>query len=211
MIRAYVGLQGSGKTLSMVRDATYIMDKKLRVVSNVPFHTKKFSAIHLEGKAFFEDLLHPQAINTLYVIDEGGVVFGKYSWKEISTGVQHHIIMHRKFGQHIFFGTPSYQDVAVQLRTYVAQAVACKKVKFPLISFTNIFYNPVYFEFKKQDLTPALERQYVIKRRFISTTEAHRLYKLYDTKYIVDATFLSKIKKQQVPAGANERIIGRYL
>lgn len=210
MIRAYIGLQGQGKTLSMINFAIKAINKGHRVVSNTPiFHTSKKGnkAIILQGNDFFEDFT--TNFNTLYLLDEGGIVFGKYNWKKIPHHIRGHIIGLRKFGRYIIYGTPRFNDVSVQLREFTHQTVLCKKTGIPMFKFWNIQYHPQYFELSMESKPLGIEKQYIMKRKIISQLRAKYLYKKYDTKYIPDMSWIEDYKIPQPPQEADESVIGK--
>lgn len=209
MIRAYVGLQGSGKTFSMVNDACNVIDRGLRCVSNVPIKTAKGEAILKEGKAFWDDFMVSE--NTLYVLDEGGILLGKYEWKNVSLELWWKILLHRKYGNHIFFGTPDYKDVSTQMRNYVYEAVDCRPVRFPFFAFRNIYYRPKYFEYNKEDLPLEAEKDFIIRRKLITSMRAKKVFTYYDTKYTVVPSINSSVELIQPSAETNEDVIGMYL
>jgi len=215
MLRGYVGLQGSGKTFSMVNDAVKVLLAGHRVVSNTPIHVldkkgKKISAIHLEGYDYWDDFRKSE--NTLYILDEGGIVLSQYNWNKFDALTRAHIISYRKYGRHLFFATPVFTDVVPQLRKYVNEAVACKKIIFPFFGYSNITYRPTYFEYETKDLTIELEKRYILRRKFISLNRRNQIYKYYNHKYVIDSAYLEEFLPLPQPSDkADENIIGKLL
>lgn len=212
MIRAYIGGKGSGKTLSMIIDAVPVLRKGHRVVTNTPifpqvlhkvFHMKKSNVVFLEGEDFINDF--EKSENTLYIIDEGGMVFSKYNWEKFPKQLNYRILTQRKFGNYIFYGTPRLDDVSVQLKHYTEEAVECNKYK---LLYSNIYYDPIYFYKDKEDVDIKWQKRYIIKRKFMPMFMAKQYYKIYNTFYVPDPSYMSGFKIEQPTKKADFRLIG---
>lgn len=204
MIRAYIGLLGMGKTLSMVNDGVELMEKGKRVISNFPikwkYKGKEIESISLTGKDFENSFMLES--DALFLIDEASIVLPNYYWNKLPGEFLLKFAQSRKYGLDIFFTSQGYNHTVKRLRDITNEVVRCEKRKvFGGDVFVNITYNPEYFE---QRIISSLdvEKRYILKRKFIFGGKIRKLYKAYDTMFKVKSSALldidvSKIEKEE--------------
>ena len=214
MIKAYVGLLGEGKTLSMVNDAIpYLLDNR-RIFTNTPFFTKKtsynsFFNAWFERKPINEELRPFFLSNTqefldafleeddaLFCIDEAGLIFNNRAWKTLDPTYLIKFAQSRKHGLDIFYTTQHFQNVEKRLRDITNIVVECQyrhMLNFPLFpkKIYNFYFNPIAFYFPIP--TWDLKEKYLIMEKSIGGLKLKKLFRSFDTMYKI------KTKEQIIP------------
>lgn len=194
MIRAYTGLTGSGKTLSMVRDATYHWKNYRRpIYSNFQMSVfdynnswlwprmngKKVEATVLKNEDFIYKMLSTE--NGLFLVDEAGFVFNNRLWKKLPFDLIARFQESRKVGIDIFYTTQNIQRVDKVLRDLTHVQVMCSFVDFPLtdihLFLRNYAYtNPIIGHDSKEN-----RKLYFAWEDNIPFWQFKKYYKMYDT------------------------------
>lgn len=187
MIKAYIGLLGEGKTLSMINDSIPHLTRGKKVVTNVPFtwkHKGKWLMPDVvSSKDFHKRLLEEE--NALFLIDEAAIVFPSHFWNKLSGDFLIKFAQARKYGLDIYYTSQGWNHTVKRLRDLTNLAVQCKKhnvLGLPL--FSNIVYNPEFFTYKIMPQAE-IERKFILGRKFIFANRAKKLYKAYDTKFLI--------------------------
>lgn len=125
MVRAYVGLLGSGKTSGMITEAVTQFRHTCRQVYS------DMSSLRFPGAVF----LHPtdtEAIaaidNGLVLMDEAGLVMSSAFWKDMSREVLEGLTMLRHNGLDLYYSTPSIDRVYKVLREITSEVIYCQRL-----------------------------------------------------------------------------------
>lgn len=200
MIRAYIGLLGEGKTLSMVNDAVHRMEKKKKVVSNFPIKWKKwgkkYESVYLAGKEFENAFL--KETDCLFCIDEASIVLPNYYWNRLPGEFLIKFAQSRKYGLDIFYTSQGYSHAVKRLRDLTNEVVKCEKKKLMgMTIFTNIVYNPDFFE-QRIITSLEIEKKYIIRRKVIDPFLTKHLFKAFDTMYKVNYSSLVEVNEERL-------------
>lgn len=181
MIRAYTGLLGYGKTLSMVNDAMMQIKNGVKVFTNTPFTGAEF----LPKKHFEQAILN--TTNAVFCIDEAAIVFPNYFWNHLPVDFLLRFAQSRKYGLHIFYTTQRLNHTVKRLRDLTNIVVKCRKVQVfgHWDFFENTYYDPEYFDFKIMTDTE-VEKKFILGKKWILPPQVARIYRAYDTFYTVD-------------------------
>lgn len=184
MIRAYIGLLGQGKTLSMINDASELLAKGRKVFTNVPFHLQDGTqATYLPGKVFEQAL--KSEVNALFLIDEASIVLPSYFWNQLSSDYIIRFAQARKYGLDIFYTSQGYKHTIKRLRDLTNEIVKCTKHNLFGIEFIkNVTYDPEYFDYKIISGTD-FEKKFILKKKIINQKKLKKLYKMYDTMHLI--------------------------
>jgi len=216
LIRAYVGLMGQGKTLSMVRHALRELKNGRRIITNTPF---KYFALEkkpplfqrlLGKKSTFSDLT-PEYVDTkdllrllktekqaLFLIDEASIVFSNYGKELLDGDWVMRFAQIRKMGVEMWYTTQRFQHVHSRLRDLTFEVVSCEKMSPKL--FGNFWYHPDAFMNTK--MPPAMRQKFILDREFIWPWELKGLFAAYDTEFTVGES--ATIKHESTTVLQNE-------
>lgn len=203
MIRAYIGLLGSGKTLSMVYDAIPFVLQGKKVISNTPFFISDSRAKPdapnyktLGGKVGYgPDLLASGAdfqrafyneSDCLFLIDEAAIILSAYDWNKMPFEVVMRFAQARKYGVDIFYTSQSLSHTVRRLRDLTNEVVKCRFYNlFGMIQIIkNKVYDPEYY-LSGRERGPKTEPDYLLDTRTLWPWQLKKLYKQYDTMYKV--------------------------
>lgn len=220
MVIGYVGtrkvLTGSGKTLSALCklkkyiESTVNHKYRYNIVSNISF-SFKFSKLEWHWKIFRyrirvyeyraevidnkEDFIKAMCSrkNTIFFVDEAGVWFNQYDWKNIPDEVYDRLNQIRKDNIHFIYTSQKFKYVVPRLRDATNPVVECSPFpKADIESFAppptpikiqQSFRTPEYFE--KEDAcigNKDLTNNYTYKVKNIWYAELKRTFPTYDTK-----------------------------
>lgn len=200
MIRAYVGRVGEGKTLSMINDAILSLDKTdVDVFTNVPFiNYNRKGTLDKKRQPYYCSSLELEKVivncsNALIVLDEANIVFPSYFWTKLSVDYIRRFSENRKYKMDLYYTTQMFKHVVTRLRDLTNEVVKCSKNSFfGLTSFTNICYDPEYFD--KLLVSDRIRQQFIIRERKISTLRSKHLFKCYDTYHLIKDSTLTGSK-----------------
>lgn len=194
MIRAYVGLMGEGKTLSMVNDAIIRVRQGQRVFSNVPFENLKDGILDknyhrqpvIVGTEQLERLIITEE-NALFLIDEANIVFPAYYWKRLSPEYLIRFCQTRKVRVDLFYTSQGFTHTVARLRELTNEVIRCEsRYFFGKHFFINTAYDPEKFD--KDFSTEYSERRARIWLKRIYWGRAKYLFKCFDTFHIIDTS-----------------------
>jgi len=212
MIRGYLGEFGSGKTLSMVWDLMMSMYKGRKVVSNTPIELlydpiigkKKYIKANFiqEGDKFQWALEHWE--NCLFAIDEASVYLPSNYWNKMPPGLIVKFAQQRKYRTDFYYTSQIYGHSVKRLRDLTHIVYLCRrKTLFPGIKigkhrilpriqiFINKKFNPAFMHGeqskKKYD-------RYFWGSRTLYPSQVKRVFKAYNTNYVVDMSAMMKVK-----------------
>lgn len=199
MIYAYVGLPGTGKTLSMIHAIAPRVKAGVRVYTNTPFEIRgsKNQPIYLPNKELL--LMFQKERNATFLIDEGHIVFRAYSWGKIDYSFLDKFGQGRKLNLDLFLTAQRFTHILARLRELTNYVIVCKRVIQKPPVFRNIWYDPEIYD-KKQAFDTPMEKKYILKRAFVLPWEVKKVYKMYDTNFIIEsfsAEDLTEIWKRQ--------------
>lgn len=222
MIKAYVGDFGSGKTLNMVWDLMNAMKRGVHVISNTPieFYEKSlFGKIrHYKaefipnGKEFQKAIAYRQ--NCIFGIDEAAVYLPNIYWHKLPPEFIVKFAQTRKYRTDFWYTSQGFGMAVKRLRELTHRVLLCygkRVLPLPYINFrigkrkiklfgwkryiTKIF-RPEYFygqpSFKKY------ERCY-LGSRSLWPSQVRRVYKAYNTYYVIDASAMMGVKGFEQP------------
>ena len=212
MIRGYLGEFGSGKTLSMVWDLIMSMYRGRKVVSNtpieinldLPFRKKKYLKANFipEGDRFQWALEHWE--NCLFAIDEAAVYLPSNYWNKMPPGLIVKFAQQRKYRTDFYYTSQIYGHSVKRLRDLTHIVYLCRRrTLFPGIRigkrqilprvqlFINKKFNPAYMHGeqskKKYD-------RYYWGNRVLYPSQVKRVFRAYNTNYVVDMSAMMKVK-----------------
>lgn len=200
MIRAYVGLMGEGKTLSMVNDALLRVRQGQRVFSNVPFRNIKNGLFDrnyklqpiIVGTQDLEKLIITEE-NALFLIDEANIVFPSYYWKKLSPEYLIRFCQTRKVRVDLFYTSQGFTHTVARLRELTNEVVKCEhRWFFGNQFFINTAYNPEMFD--RDFVTEYMEKRARIWQKRIYWGRAKHLFKCFDTYHIIDTSTVMGIE-----------------
>lgn len=217
MIRAYTGLTGSGKTLSMVRDASYHYSNFRRpIFSN--FKCKVFDVVDkfggmirkrtgktieatvLKNEDFIEKLLTTK--DGLFLVDEAGFVFNNRMWKLLPFDLVARFQESRKVGIDIFYTTQNIMRVDKVLRDLTHIQVMCSFMEFPTTDWHMFLRNYAYTNQIINRDSKENRKLYFAWEDNIPWWDFKKYYKMYDTleriPFSAVRKVLDSIKLQQL-------------
>jgi len=199
MIRAYTGLLGAGKTLSMVNDTIELMKQGHKVFTNTPFQFKHkgelVSPILLRHKELEKRILEVE--NAIFCIDEAAIVFPNYFWNNLPIDYLMRFAQSRKYNLHFFYTTQRLNHTVKRLRDLTNIVVKVRKIQVlgNFDFYENTYYDPEYFDFKVMSGTD-MEKKYILSKKWIMPNKSKFLYSSYNTFFTVDHGLdLQKIEK----------------
>lgn len=201
MIRAYVGLMGEGKTLSMVNDALTRLRAGQRVFTNVPFRNLKSGFFDKNYKhqpiilntEQLEDAIISQD-NALFCIDEANIVFPSYYWKKLNPQYLLRFCQTRKVKVDLFYTSQGFTHTVARLRELTNEVVKCEhRALFGNQFFINTAFDPEKYD--KAFTTEYQERRAMTWKKRIYWGRAKYLFACFDTYHIIDTSTVMGIKK----------------
>lgn len=161
MIRAVVGVPGSGKSLFLVERAQYYLKQGRPVYSNFPIKgCLEFGLDDLIKFAFPED--------SVVIIDEAGRLFNARNWKDLPSEVFDLFTMHRHLNVEMYIGVQAFNRIDTSLREVIEVTYVAQKGWFR-------HYYRGYYEVQRVGKIKGTEDL------FCSIWFPSRLYKYYDT------------------------------
>jgi len=192
-ISCYVGLPGSGKTLSLVNELIERRKQfpKCKIYTNFGFVDQDGV---LENWQQLIDLENGQD-GIIFGIDEVHTLFNRNDWRDIPLGILLVFSQNRKFAKEFICTAQAFDDIVVDLRRRCAWIIDCK-------SFMNrwVFqraFTPTAYSVKDDNRK---ESRKSWKRSFIATQE---VYEAYDTYAIIEN--IKEGSKKEVPVGSPVR------
>jgi hypothetical protein len=205
MIVAYVGDVGSGKTLNMVWDCMNAIYRGRHVISNTPIDCiydpifRKKRRIRAEfipsGQGFLKALAYRE--NCIFALDEAAVYLPNYFWNKLPTELIVKFAQNRKYNTDIWYTTQGYGMAVSRLRELTQVVYKCYPTR---VLFTKCYkrdrFNPAYF---KGEQTWKKREKYFKGSRTLYPSQIKRIFKAYDTHFVVDASATMKVSGFQQP------------
>ena len=211
MIRAYTGLTGSGKTLSMVRDASYHFSiYRKPIYSNFKMSVFDYSyrfgifphqlktiipATVLKAEDFIDKMLEME--DALFLVDEAGFVFNNRLWKDLPFDVLARFNETRKVGVDIFYTTQNITRVDKVLRDLTHVQVMCRFVDFPTTDWHMWLKNEAFTNQIIGHDSKANRDLYYAWNDTIMPKDYKKYYKMYDTMERIPFSVVRPGKKFQ--------------
>jgi hypothetical protein len=182
MIFAFVGLPGTGKTLSMVHHVTDKVRRGERVYTNNPIKIllSKNQPIFLSNKQLLERMIFED--HATFLIDEAEIVFDPYQWNRTDPFFLYKFAQGRKLHMDILYTVQRFNQVLKRLRELTNFIIKCSS-PFPGI-FHNIWYDPEIWDKTHLFGTP-MEEKYVVQSSWILPWEVKKVYTEYNHEYLV--------------------------
>jgi len=188
MIKGYVGVYGSGKTLWLAKDAQWFFKRDLPVISNTPIWGYNSKGKKVTAKYIWNDQIHSLLADTLFqdkptllIIDEASNVFDSYNYKRIPIEVWDMLKQSRKVKLHIYYTSQRHADIATRIRENTSVIYMCDTLLWKNI-YRATGVSPFYF----QDKAKSNEvKQYILKRRFAFKFSMAGVFKHYMTQFVV--------------------------
>lgn len=211
MIRAYVGDFGSGKTLNMVWDAMNSMYRGRHVISNTPidgYLDPPFKRLHRikaefipKGDDFQKALAYRE--NCLFLIDEAAVFLPNNYWNKLPPELLVKFHQHRKYHCDFWYTTQGFGHALKRLRDLTHLVIQCRPLWFLTSKlFRSKRFNPAYFH---GEPTEKKYKRYFWGSRILYPSEIKRIFRVYDTEYVVDMSAMIKVKGFQQPTFSKTR------
>lgn len=234
MIKAYVGLQGSGKTLNMVRDLMEQLKRHKKVISNTPIlfydNKIKYQSLTIGNSKDFERAVI-NSFNCTLAIDEASIFFPSSFFNKMKPEHIYKFAQSRKMRTDLFYTSQGFGHTLKRLRDNTNWVVSCHRRKFPLpldiAIFTRVFnkerdktewkfrphirrpyiyigrlYNPDFFG--RHILDPKKKKMFIISEWKIYPSEARKIFKAYNTYFMVKGSALTDIKNIEADFKAEE-------
>jgi len=170
MITSYIGKMGSGKTITMVRQAWYYYMKGATVYSNIklkfPYTPLTFELLKSyadEDKSFR---------NAVFLIDEAYIFFdSRNSMSKGNRTIANFVLQTRKKDVRLLLCTQNFLQIDVRVRNMTDYVVLCKKVVFKGQTYINL-------EYQYSD-------DYGATQKSLYRYHANPFFELYDTYEVV--------------------------
>lgn len=198
-IRCYVGLPGTGKTLSLVEQLIVAKSvyPKIKIYTN-------FGFIHEDGPLkSWQDLVDLENGNDgiIFALDEVHTMFGRKDWQSIPPAILQVFSQNRKMAKQFLCTAQSYADIVVDLRRRCEYIIECNSFMTRWViqrAFTASNY-------QSDHDTERTYRKRAFRHSFIATNE---IYNSYDTYAVIeslrsssdDGNFQSSLEKTHNPA-----------
>jgi len=204
------GDRGEGKTAYLAHLVLHWLKRNFHIVSNTPIEAWKYQlyspADIIKYKTIGHKVINKAEIitdphelfkafvtyrDTIFVLDEAGVVLSNYAWDKIPDDVYHRFATVRKYNVHLLYTTQFFKGVAKKLRQQSDYAVICsghlRRKADPNIPFDKgnprmiriIHYDKQFFEFTTYSLE--LEKRYIKRREFLFGLSLKETFESYDT------------------------------
>jgi len=199
-IMCFVGLPGSGKTLSLVHEL--LIRKKqfptAKIYTNFGF--KYEDGTLSNWQQLIE--LHNGADGVIFGIDEVHSIFGRNDWRDMPKGILTVFSQNRKYAKEFICTAQAYDDIVIDMRRRCNWIVDCKTIRNRWVfqrAFTSVGYS------LKDDLKKTSRR--IWKSNFIATDF---IYDAYDTYKVIEnimegakpipeeITIVPKFKKRKI-------------
>lgn len=163
MIRAYVGLLGSGKTLSLVSEALRMFRLTIPQIYTDMASLRFPEAVYLSAE-------EPSALATvsqgLILLDEAQIIADARYWQKVPGDVLSAWAQLRKNGLDLLYTTQTFESVDARLRGLTAEVIRCKK------------FGPFVLQ-----LSQVPGKKEILRKRIVRISPV--AYHLYDTLEIV--------------------------
>lgn len=212
MIKAFTGLTGSGKTLSMVMAACrHYKDMERPIFSNFRMgvwdyegegifkHKKMVNgkpaikwATVLRSDDFIEKLLSTKT--GLFLVDEAGFVFNNRKWRTLPFELVARFQQSRKLGVDIYYTSQNISRVDMTLRELTHVQIMCQMDTMPFASshwrlLNEAYYNPIIGHDSESN-----RKLYEAYREWWFWWQFKKYYSLYDTLELINFS-IGKDKK----------------
>jgi len=212
MIKAYVGQFGSGKTLNMVYDAIQAMYRGRKIISNTPIKglydpfMKKPKYIQCEfisnGSEFQNAIAYRE--NCIFLVDEAAVYFPNQYWNKLPQEILVKFHQIRKYRTDIWYTTQGFEHALKRLRDLTNVSILCTRARIPGIrAFLTRRFIPQYFHGEQ---TKKKYDRFFLGKRILWPSDVKRVFRMYDTNYVVDTSAMMKVKGFQQPTQSKTRI-----
>jgi zona occludens toxin (predicted ATPase) len=209
MIVAYVGSVGSGKTLNMVWDCMNSMYHGRHVISNTPIEgimdpifmkQKKIKAEFIpNGDKFKHALAYRE--NCTFALDEAAVYLPNYFWNKLPEEFIVKFAQNRKYNTDILYTTQGFGMAVSRLRELTQIVYKC----FPTrVLFRKCYvakrFDPAFF---RGEQTQKKYDRFFRGQRTLYPSQQKRIFKAYDTLYVVDSSATMKVSGFTQPKWQN--------
>lgn len=202
MIKAYVGLPGTGKTLNMVYDLMELIVKGRRVISNTPiqFVSKKvtYQAEYVGRDHEFQQAIFRER-NCVLAIDEASIFFPSSFWNQLKGEYIMKFAQTRKYNMDIFYTSQGYNHTLKRLRDLTNTVNKCTRFRIPFTQtyvFDTLELDPEYFE-SKMILSDKMMEKFIISKRRLWPSQVRRVFKAYNTYHTIEDSLLTKINVRE--------------
>lgn len=210
MIIAYVGDVGSGKTLNMVWDCMNAIYHGRHVITNTPIDGyldplfKRKRRIRAEfissGNGFLKALAYRE--NCIFALDEAAVYLPNYFWNKLPTELIVKFAQNRKYNTDIWYTSQGFGMAVSRLRELTQVIYKCRPTRVMLQKcYLRERFNPQYF---KGEQTWKKREKYFRGSRILYPSQLKRIFKAYDTHFVVDASATMKVSGFQQPTWHKE-------
>lgn len=170
-LRIYVGMFGTGKTLSAVR---YVRNNARK------YHLNVLSNIHLTDVPYTPLVNYQQIINapgnTIVLIDELSTVFNARSWKDFNINLLFQLLQCRKDRKQLVCTAQRFAHVDKLLRDITAEVITCRK-------YWRVCLNTSYDGWDYENAVAQFTIPALWNLAYVATND---LYHAYDTDEIID-------------------------
>jgi len=210
MIRAYVGLPGSGKTFSLIKEGIDLVRAGRKVYTNVPFRNFKRGLFDRNYKKQpkvvttkeLEELILKEDDCT-FLVDEGNIVFPAYYWKNLSPEFLIRLSQTRHHRLDLFYTSQGFTHVVARLRELTNEIVRVRsKFFFGKEFFIQTCYDPETY--KPVYINEFEERRARVWQKRVYWGEAKMLFKAYDTFRDVQASSLMGVDYESTTKSSDD-------
>lgn len=170
-LRIYVGMFGTGKSLSAVR---YVRKNALRYNLNV------LSNIHLNDVPYTPLINYNQIIdapaNTIVLIDEISTVLNARNWKDFNINLLFQLLQCRKQRKQLVATAQRFAHVDKLIRDITAQVIVCRK-------YWRVCTNTSYDGWDYENAVAQFSIPVLWRKSYVATDT---LFHAYDTDELID-------------------------
>lgn len=170
-LRVYVGLFGTGKTLSAVN---YVRRNALK------YHLNVLSNIRLNDVPYTPLVNYNQIINapanTIILIDEISTVLNARSWKDFNVNLLFQLLQCRKEHKELVCTAQRFAHVDKLIRDITAEVIVCRKL-------WRVCTNTAYDGWDYENAVAQFSIPHLWRKAYVATNV---LYDAYDTSELID-------------------------
>jgi len=186
-VKAFVGLGGSGKTLSMCE----YLDNAPKIYKGVKIYTN-FNYINQDGQLDnWRQLLDITSNNgVIFAIDEIQVTFERKGWANFPTELLNLLTQNRKKSVQFIFSTQDFDVAVIDVRRMTQEVVFCSCLAGRWV-FQKAYYATQYRKNIESMRTPPKKAW---SRNFVAT---NKLFHSYDTYKIIESLRKEIVQKDK--------------
>ena len=203
--RAYTGYFGSGKTLNACWDLITAMYKGRHVISNTPIEgyvkLRPFGKLkHVKAEFISSGTEYQKALayreNATFFTDEASVFFPSMFWSKLPSEIIVKFHQVRKYRCSFWYTTQVLNHTVKRLRDLTHVVYVCNSFRFMGIGqrcYRLRKFRPEFF-YGQKELNDKNKRRYFLGSRTLYPSQQRKVFKAYDTEYVIDMSAMMKVQ-----------------